>query len=186
MEADLESINKWKNGDLQGFDTIYEKYHKIAMRTAFLICRNLADSEDIVQETFVQCHLQINKLRDANCFQSWMLRILVRSAYSLQKRKKREISDEEMEKHMDFQQQSSPLELELKKEMCHTVSHAIGALPEKHRVVVVLYYYNELSIKEIAKILSCREGTVKSRLYFARNHLKQLLRKEDLYEERWI
>lgn len=189
MEADFESVNKWKNGDLQGFDSMYEKYQNIAMRTAFLICKNRTDSEDIVQETFVQCHANIHSLKDGNCFKPWMLKILIHNAYGLQKRKSREMADDQVEQQINCQIRAicpGPLEGEIKKEQGRTVLHAVEQLPQKHQTVVILYYYDELSVKEIAKVLGCREGTVKSRLYFARNHLKQLLRKEDLYEEGWI
>lgn len=189
MEADLESINKWKNGDLRGFDTIYNKYQNIAMRTAFLICRNFDDSEDIVQETFVKCHLHIHKLKDANSFQAWMLKILVHNAYSLLKKKGKEMADDQVEKQINSISnncQPSPLQLELKKEQSHTVLSAIDTLSDKHKIVVILYYYDELSVKEIARVLGCREGTVKSRLYIARNQLKNLLREEDLYAQGWI
>ena len=54
-------------------------------------------------------------------------------------------------------------------------AEAIGRLSEKHRLVIVLYYYNEMSVQEIAKITGCLPGTVKSRLHFARKQLKKLL-----------
>lgn len=53
IESDIELIKKWKEGSEEAFDTIYERYKQTAIRTAWLLCHNLADSEDIVQETFV-------------------------------------------------------------------------------------------------------------------------------------
>ena len=76
METDVELIRKWKDGDEDAFDAMYQRYKQTAMRTAWLLCHNLADSEDIVQETFVQCYFHIRELKDENRFRPWMLKCL--------------------------------------------------------------------------------------------------------------
>ena len=74
METDAQLIRKWKNGDEEAFSAIYERYKQTAMRTAWLLCHNLADSEDNVQETFVQCLFHIKDLKNEERFGRWMLR----------------------------------------------------------------------------------------------------------------
>ena len=78
MEVGEEIIRCWKKGERDDFDTVYEAYKNLALRTAYLICKNQADSEDIVQETFVKCHLHIRELKKEKEFKAWMLKILVR------------------------------------------------------------------------------------------------------------
>ena len=182
MEVGEEIIRRWKKGERDAFDTVYEAYKNLARRTAYLICKNQADSEDIVQETFVKCHLHIRELKKEKEFKAWMLKILVRCSWQFLKKKNRELPDDESV--VRFQDQEIPglLDIELKKEREREIFSSIQKLSDKHRIVIILYYYDEMSVKEIAKILGCMEGTVKSRLYTARNQLKTILEGEDLYD----
>ncbi|MDO5147604.1 MAG: RNA polymerase sigma factor [Eubacteriales bacterium] len=185
METDASLVQRWKSGDEEAFDVLYEKYKNEAVRTAWLLCKNLADSEDIVQETFVQCYLHIGDLKDGEHFRSWMLKILVRNGWKTVKKAKKEMPKEQMElyaqREKDLWRQTgggrrqSPEQKVIAGESAGELAEALERLSEKHRVVVVLYYYEEFSIKDIAKITGTLEGTVKSRLYFARKQLKRML-----------
>ena len=185
METDVELIRKWKEGDEDAFSAMYERYRQTAMRTAWLLCHNLADSEDIVQETFVQCYFHIQELKDESRFRPWMLKCLVRTGWKLMKKQKREMPEEQMELHLERERylestfsgktSGEPLEEAIAREFSGELTKAVRRLSEKHRLVIVLYYYDELSVHEIAKITGCLEGTVKSRLRFARRQLKKML-----------
>lgn len=185
METDVELIRKWKEGDEDAFSAMYERYRQMAMRTAWLLCHNLADSEDIVQETFVQCYFHIQELKDESRFRPWMLKCLVRTGWKLMKKQKKEMPEEQMELHLERERylestfsgktSGEPLEEAIAREFSGELTKAVRRLSEKHRLVIVLYYYDELSVHEIAKITGCLEGTVKSRLHFARRQLKKML-----------
>ena len=185
METDVELIRKWKDGDEDAFDAMYQRYKQTAMRTAWLLCHNLADSEDIVQETFVQCYFHIRELKDENRFRPWMLKCLGRTGCKLMKKQKTEMPEHQMELHLEREKYlettfsgktaGEPLEEAIAREFSGELTKAIRRLSEKHRLVIVLYYYDELSVHEIAKITGCLEGTVKSRLHFARRQLKKML-----------
>ena len=185
METDVELIRKWKEGDEDAFSAMYERYRQTAMRTAWLLCHNLADSEDIVQETFVQCYFHIQELKDESRFRPWMLKCLVRTGWKLMKNQKKEMPEEQMELHLERERylestfsgktSGEPLEEAIARESSGELTKAVRRLSEKHRLVIVLYYYDELSVHEIAKITGCLEGTVKSRLHFARRQLKKML-----------
>lgn len=185
METDVELIRKWKEGDEDAFSAMYERYRQTAMRTAWLLCHNLADSEDIVQETFVQCYFHIQELKDESRFRPWMLKCLVRTGWKLMKKQKKEMPEEQMELHLERERylentfsgktSGEPLEEAIAREFSGELTKAVRRLSEKHRLVIVLYYYDELSVHEIAKITGCLEGTVKSRLHFARRQLKKML-----------
>lgn len=185
METDVELIRKWKEGDEDAFSAMYERYRQTAMRTAWLLCHNLADSEDIVQETFVQCYFHIQELKDESRFRPWMLKCLVRTGWKLMKKQKKEMPEEQMELHLERERylestfsgktSGEPLEEAIARESSGELTKAVRRLSEKHRLVIVLYYYDELSVHEIAKITGCLEGTVKSRLHFARRQLKKML-----------
>ena len=165
-------VQQLKKGSREAFDLLYEKYKNLVIRTAYLITGNKPDSEDIAQETFVKVYLHISELKNDAGFKPWMMQILVRTAYRTGKKKGREIPDDEIERLSEGQTMLSPLGQMIKREEAEMISRAVAALPVKQKTVVVLYYYNGFSVAEIAGMLNCREGTVKSRLHTARRFLK--------------
>lgn len=176
-------VRQLKEGHDEAFDVLYEKYKNLAIRTAYLITGNLPDSEDVVQETFVKVYLHITELKNDSGFKPWMMQILVRTAWRTGKRNGREIPDDDTVSRMENTASISPLGQMIKREEAEMISNAVRSLPIKHRTVVVLYYYNELPVTEIAKLLGCREGTVKSRLHTARKALKGALSGKDIHGE---
>lgn len=168
-------VEQLKKGSKTAFDALYEKYRDQAVRTAYLITGNLADSEDIVQDTFVKVYLHSSKLKNNNGFKAWMMRILVRTAWKSSKKKSRELPDEEAVTRMEDRQEPSSLDKVLKSEEAETLNAVVKKLPVKQRMAVVLFYYNDLSVSETAKALGIMEGTVKSRLHTARNAMKKAL-----------
>ena len=76
-------VRRMINGDMDAFGELMEKYERPALRAAWLISGNAADSEDIVQETFTACYLNRKKLRDPAAFKTWFYRILTRSAWKI-------------------------------------------------------------------------------------------------------
>ena len=168
-------VEQLKEGSRAAFDALYEKYRDQAIRTAYLITGNLADSEDIVQDTFVKVYLHSSKLQNNNGFKAWMMRILVRTAWRASKKKNREFPDEEAVSRMEDRTDSSSLDKVMQHEETKRLSAVVKSLPAKQRTVVVLYYYNGLNVGEIAKTLGIMEGTVKSRLHTARRSMKKAL-----------
>ena len=172
-------VEKLKSGNREAFDILYEKYQNLAVRTAYLIMGNLADSEDVVQDTFVKVWLYADRIQNADSFQAWMLQILVRTAYRNAKKKRKEFPDEETVNRMENRTCASSLDKVIQMEEAERLKAAIKALPIRHRSVVVLFYYNQLEIKEIADMLGIMEGTVKSRLHTARKRMKDILVNEE-------
>ena len=171
-------VKKMITGDMDAFDRLMEIYQPKALRVAYLISGNYADSEDIVQETFVACYMNRREIRSPEAFKSWFYRILSRNAWCVCRKKKKEQPSAEI-----FSEEAeAPGELlrdMVQKEEERMIFQAICSLPVKHRTVVVLYYYNQMSVKEIAKTLGCLEGPVKSRLYHAKQKLKSILKQEE-------
>lgn len=165
-------VQQLKKGSREAFDLLYEKYKNLVIRTAYLITGNKPDSEDVAQETFVKVYLHIAELKNNAGFKPWMMQILVRTAYRIGKKRSREVPDDEIERLSENQAVLSPLGQMMRKEEAEMIFRAVKALPVKQKTVVVLYYYDELSVAEIAELLNCREGTVKSRLHTARRTLK--------------
>ena len=169
-------VAQLREGSREAFDELYEKYKNMAIHTAYLITGNLADSEDIVQETFVKVWMHILELKDDSGFRPWMMRILVRTAYRIGKKNKREIPNDETVERMENRTDPSSLDKVIQLEVAVMISASVRALPVKLRTVVVLYYYASFCVKEIAGLLGLMEGTVKSRLHSARRRMKTMLK----------
>ncbi len=171
-------VRQLKEGDKASFDLLYEKYKNMALHTAYLITGDLSGSEDIVQDTFVKVWLHCRELKDDGGFKAWMMQILVRTAYRNGKKKSRELPDEEILQKVDRGQSFSSMEQVIAREEAEMIAAAVRALPMKQRTVVVLYYYQEYRVSEIAAMLGVLEGTVKSRLHTARKMLRGSLMSE--------
>ncbi len=171
-------VRRMKEGDKASFDLLYEKYKNIALRTAYLITGSIPDSEDVVQDTFVKTYLHCKELKNDSGFKAWMMQILVRTAYKTGKRKGKEMPDEEIIAKADMRTERSSLDHVLVKEETRILSEAVHRLPIKQRTVVILFYYQEYSVREISRMLGLREGTVKSRLHVARERLRGILEQD--------
>ena len=194
-------ITKLKEGKPEAFDRLYAEYHLPLYRTALLILGNREDAEDVLQETFVTAYLHIHDLRSENGLKSWLFQILTHIAYRAGKKKSREIPMEPGSLGKDQQEQvfyqdnmesrillAGPDAVVQPVDSAEEIQgrifrNALQRLDPIHREVLVLYYYDELSVKEIAKICRCLEGTVKSRLYNARKKLMKALEQEGYTEE---
>ena len=168
-------VAQLKEGSREAFDELYETYKDMAMRTAYLITGNMTESEDVTQETFVKVWLHIRELKNDAGFKPWMMQILARTAYRTGRKSKREIPDDEAAIRMENRTDISSLDRMIQQEEAERISMAVKALPVKLRTVVVMHYYNLLSIKEISQALGIMEGTVKSRLHTARKRMQRML-----------
>lgn len=168
-------VEQLKAGNRDAFDALYAKYKNLAIHTTYLITRNLSDSEDITQETFVKIWLHVRELHNNNGFKAWMMQILVRTAYRVGRKNRKEIPDDEVVRRMDQSEEVSSLDRIIQLEEAEMISAAVSILPVKLKTVVVLYYYDSFTVKEIAGILRITEGTVKSRLHTARKRIQSVL-----------
>lgn len=182
-EKNRAYAEKMIQGDEPAFDELYRSYSGKLYRMAYVITGNKSDSEDVLQETFVKCYLHRQELKDASRFESWLYRILVRTAWKAA-RGRRELSLESILEDPDQgkqamqisrDQSAGPLERFIDRETSGELLSLVGKLDVKYRTVVVLHYYNELSTRDIARITGTLEGTVKSRLYKARKLLRKQL-----------
>lgn len=171
----VELINRIKQGDMRAFEILFEHYKHAAIRTAYLITGNQYTSEDIVQEAFMKCYMSIGELKNPEQFKTWFFRLLTRMAWRHLKKEKKIVPIEDIFEQADKEHSSESIEEFHNQEESRALYEQIAKLGLKHQTVIILYYYNELSVKEIAKVMGCLEGTVKSRLNIARNKLKTSL-----------
>ncbi|ONI39140.1 hypothetical protein AN640_01970 [Candidatus Epulonipiscium fishelsonii] len=178
----MDIIEKIQQGNLKAFEVLFNEYKDKAFKTAYLITHNKDISEDIVQETFAACYINIKKLKHPEYFKTWFYIILTRNAWKYSSKSKKEvIMDNIYDKveEANFKNTQHNME-DLDNSILNT---EIKKLNTKLQTTLILYYYNDLDVKEIAKIMGCFEGTVKSRLHTARNKLKNALIENDFFME---
>ena len=172
-------------GDETALAPLVEKYKRMVYRLAMQITKNHADADDVMQETFIKVYRSIRTFRKDAAFETWLYRIAVNEALNFVKRRERrresafEASTEgEYEAVTRYQAQtaSDPHVHAEKAELRHYVTKAVSSLSIKHRTVVILHEFEGLTHAEIASILNCSEGTVRSRLHYARKKLRTLLK----------
>ncbi|MGP1442393.1 MAG: RNA polymerase sigma factor [Anaerovoracaceae bacterium] len=168
-------IKMLEAGDINAFDELYDRYNLMLYRSAYLMTGNQYDAEDIIQETFLTAFQHIKELRDKTKLKSWLFRIMINLTHRQQAKKKREISDENIVEFIDSKDfrgsdyEDEPENMMLKMDF----QNYLMQINVKRREALILYYYNEMSVREIAKICNCFEGTVKSRLHKGRLELRQ-------------
>lgn len=177
MNETKELVARLKNGERGAFDDLYEQYHLSLYRSACLMLGNVYDAEDVLQETFITAWTQIGTLRHAERLKPWLYRIMTHLVYKVGKKNRREQADADIvdkKDRLSVSQNNLDETIERDTEQ-DAVRQALQQLKIKQREVIVLYYYNDLSIRDIALTCGCFEGTVKSRLYAARKELQRLL-----------
>ncbi len=167
-----ELVIKVQKGDMKAFEQLFDLYKHKALRTIYSMTRDKDVSEDIVQEVFVSCYTSIRDLQNPEYFKTWFYRVLTRTTWRYMDKEKRLIPVEEiLEKSEDSYENSSLEKLEIK-ESSELIYKEIIKQKPKIQTTLILYYYNEFSVKEIAEIMECFEGTVKSRLHTGRRELR--------------
>ena len=158
-------------------EQILTKYQSSVFKAAFYICGNSEDVEDIVQETFLAYHRNNREFESEEHIRAWLLRVAVNKAKNMRKsfwyRKRIYLPDftewmEEQTKDYD----------EIFDHESEEILQAVFSLPEKCRIIIHLFYYEEYSVKEIANILDIKANTVKSQLYRRRTLLRDMLKEK--------
>lgn len=174
-----------QNGNEEAFNELYRRYYKLVRYIAFGLAKNNADTDEIVQEVFIQVQQSIKDLKDPNLFKAWLSRI----TYSKAKMLFRKNRDHYMEdKYLDILQGKEEERKEFLPQAQHRHQSDLSVLYEcmqklkpYYREVLLLYYFSEMNIKEITDLTQLPEGTVKSRLLYAKKYLREEI---EQYEKR--
>ncbi len=153
----------------QPIQELIERYQHNLFVAAFQVCKNREDAEDIVQETFIQYHTSNKEFESEEHIRAWLLRVAMNKAKNVNLtfwRRNRQPLEDYIE--------TLTFETEAAGELFETVLK----LPEKYRMVLHLFYYEEYSIQEIAGVLKLSEGNVKARLSRGRKMLRDVLKEE--------
>ena len=178
QEEDLRLIKKAVRGNKKAYGELIVKYQVYLYKTAFMYVKNEDDALDAVQECVTRGMLSIGKLREPLFFKSWMTRILINCIYREGKHKKNVVSIE------TYQEQERYMEEEVSIDEKIDLYDALEMLPATYKSVIILHYFQDMKIKEVAKAMNIPEGSVKAYMSRAKKKLQSLLKEERTYEAR--
>jgi len=179
-ETDAILIQHLQAGDLDALGILFDRYYAQIYRTALAITHDDAIAEDITQDAFLRLHRYAHRIDCSLPLMPWLYRVTVNLSYTwLTRHKKRRVSLETVVDYLMSPARSTPDHALEVAGLQEEVRRAISTLNFNQRVVVVLHYLNGLSLDDIAQILDCPVGTVKSRLYYARENLRHQLRSRE-------
>lgn len=173
MTADADLIAAMRAGDSTALAGLYEKYKTQIFRTALVITGDRRTAEEVLQDTFVQAYAHADSIDSRVPITPWLHRIAINLSANRRAHKRLLLVPlDSLANYVLTNDDDSPERLAEQNELRRAVQRAIAQLDFKHRTVIVLYYLQDFSLKEIAYILDCPVGTVKSRLHYACQTLK--------------
>lgn len=184
-ESDLVLVKRVQRGDKTAFDLLVRKYQHKVVKLVLRYVRNPAEAEDIAQEAFIKAYRALPQFRGDSAFYTWMYRIAINTAKnSLASRDRSPIaydldltdSEESHRVQTKLQDPDTPEGMALTEEIRGIVNSAIEGLPEELKTAIVLRELDGLSYEEIAAAMECPVGTVRSRIFRAREAIDKRLR----------
>jgi RNA polymerase sigma-70 factor (ECF subfamily) len=177
--SDEVLIGRIANGDRLAMQVLFARHHVRVYRFVLRLVRNEATAEDLISEVFLDIWRQAGRFEGRSAATTWMLSIARFKALSALRKRTEEELDEEtagaLEDHADDPEVSLA-----KKDKAVALRQCLSRLSAEHREVVDLVYYHEKSVEEVAGIVGIPEATVKTRMFYARRKLSELLKEQGI------
>jgi RNA polymerase sigma-70 factor (ECF subfamily) len=182
--GDLGLVQRVQRGDKSAFDLLVRKYQHKVIKLVTRYMRDPADAEDVAQEAFIKAYRALPQFRGDSAFYTWLYRIAINTAKNAIVSRDRSPVDFDLDMQNIEESNSmqarladpeTPLSLLQTEEIRTTVNQAIEALPEDLRTAIVLRELEGLSYEEIAQAMECPVGTVRSRIFRAREAIDRRL-----------
>ena len=183
-DLDWAIVQRVQNGEVSAFNQLVQKYRQPLFSTIYNMTGNREDATDIAQEVFIKAFQSIKRFRGQASFYTWLYRIAVNSSITFIKRAKKqrfinyETIDETLVSSEILEYFTAKTKTEkgaILKELQEHLNEALQKLSPKHRIVVILHEVEGMNHKEIADITKTSEGTVRSRLHYAKKMLQAFL-----------
>ena len=187
QDADIEMVKAVRAGDATAYRGLVEKYQSRVYNMVYGMVRNREDARDITQDAFVKAYRRLDSFRLEASFYTWLYRIAMNQAIDFIRRAKRRGTSEFDETKgvrsedgdlSDTHHEESPSRALERKQLYQKIMDSLEKLPDDQKQVVLLRELEGLSYKEISDVMGIPEGTVMSRLFYARKRLQSLLADE--------
>lgn len=181
MTTDSHFIDAALGGDASAFGQLVTKYQNRLFNTLFRITGCREEAEDVVQESFVQAFIKLDSFKRESAFYTWLYRIAFNISVS-RRRKRRPVASTDQAQMANgiepVDESQSPTDELEQQEQVASVHQALATLSEEHRRILVLRELEDCNYETISEILELPVGTVRSRLFRARQQLKEVLRRK--------
>ena len=181
MAPDAEIIEAVLRGDTERYGELVERYQLAAWRLAFSFVGNAHDAQELAQDGFVQAYRRLRQFRGASRFSTWLYRIIANECKDFFRAKSRRPGtlslsvDNAEEDSVPFEladPAGDPRDAIDAREVAVRITRAVGRLPMNQRAAFVLRHLNGMPVEEVAEVMGCRPGTVKSHLFRAAEALR--------------
>ncbi|HOC55302.1 MAG TPA: sigma-70 family RNA polymerase sigma factor [Verrucomicrobiota bacterium] len=180
----MDLVKRARRGDLTAYDELVRRYQERIYATIYHMTSNHEDANDLAQETFIKAFQVLRSFRGGSSFYTWVYRIAVNKTINFlkQRKNKAQMSLDDLDFNAEHNpdlvaliSEKTPRREASLSELQEKLNAAMQKLSESHRLVVTLHDVQGLSHEEIAKIMNSNIGTVRSRLFYARQQLQALL-----------
>ncbi|MTW11172.1 sigma-70 family RNA polymerase sigma factor [Pseudoduganella eburnea] len=179
VDPDRELVERARAGERAAFDLLVARYQRRLLRLVLRLLRDQAEAEDVVQETFLRAYRALPRFRGDAAFYTWLYRIALNGARSTILRRRQRAAPHGLvpsQLPAPVPEIGTPESMLLSKQVMQTIDAALEALPLELRTVIALREIEGLSYEEIAQIMECPLGTVRSRIFRAREAIARRLR----------
>jgi len=182
-EIDLSLVRRAKKGDYRAFDLLVLKYQSRVIATAFKYVKEKQLAEDIAQEAFIKSYKSIDSFREESSFYTWVYRITANTAknYLVSSKRRDEVVISDLSKDGSFYPEKlevdSPQEILKANELRELIFETLSSLSEETRTALSLREFDGLSYEQIAEIVNCPVGTVRSRIFRGREMIEEVVGK---------
>jgi len=182
-EIDLSLVRRAKKGDYRAFDLLVLKYQSRVIATAFKFVKERQLAEDIAQEAFIKSYKSIDSFREESSFYTWIYRITVNTAknYLVSSKRRDEVAISNLSQDNSFYPEKldvdSPQEILKASELRDLIFETLSSLGEETRTALSLREFDGLSYEQIAEIVQCPVGTVRSRIFRGREVIEEVVGK---------
>ena len=172
--TDRELVLSLQSGSLDALGVLYDRYRQLVYRTALAITGDKEAADDLLQDVFLRLYRFAERIDGQRSLEPWLYRMTANLAYTWVKRHSRWVQPlEDLVDWLMAGGRNAPYELTEKNDEWLQVQQAVLELPLPQRIVVILYYMNDLSLQEISDVMDVPVGTVKSRLHYGRRALRR-------------
>lgn len=173
--SDEVLIGRIANGDRLAMQVLFARHHVRVFRFVLRLVREEATAEDLISEVFLDVWRQAGRFEGRSAVSTWLLAIARFKALTVLRRKPEQELDEEMAAAIEDTSDTPDVTLE-KKDKGEAIRQCLNSLSAEHREIIDLVYYHEKSVEEAAEIVGIPEATVKTRMFYARKKLAELLK----------
>lgn len=166
------------SGNSSAFGYFVEKYQDTAITIAWRICKNMQDAEDVVQDSFVKAYRNLHSFRKESKFSTWLYRIVYNTAITFIRSQKYTTGSENELSNIQTESEFNTQKQILEKEAAETVENILKQIPDSEALMLTLFYLEDNSVRDIAKITGLNISNVKVKLFRARQSFKKTWEKQ--------